>query len=63
MGIIGGELGGGLDGLYHVGQRVIVGAITPCGQCFYCLNDARSQCGGALGGWLFKRGMYKGYYR
>ena len=47
------ELGGGLDGLYHVGQRVIVGAITPCGQCFYCLNDARSQCGGPLGGWRF----------
>jgi threonine dehydrogenase-like Zn-dependent dehydrogenase len=32
---------------------VIVGAITPCGQCFYCLNDARSQCGGPLGGWRF----------
>jgi threonine dehydrogenase-like Zn-dependent dehydrogenase len=47
------ELGGGLEGLYHVGQRVIVGAITPCGQCFYCLNDARSQCGGPLGGWRF----------
>ena len=37
----------------HVGQRVIVGAITPCGQCFYCLNGAHSQCGGALGGWRF----------
>jgi threonine dehydrogenase-like Zn-dependent dehydrogenase len=47
------ELGGGLEGLYHVGQRVIVGAITPCGQCFYCLNEARSQCGGPLGGWRF----------
>ena len=47
------ELGGGLEGLYRVGQRVIVGAITPCGQCFYCLNDARSQCGGPLGGWRF----------
>ena len=47
------ELGDGLAGLYHVGQRVIVGAITPCGQCFYCLNDARSQCGGPLGGWRF----------
>jgi threonine dehydrogenase-like Zn-dependent dehydrogenase len=47
------ELGDGLEGLYHVGQRVIVGAITPCGQCFYCLNDARSQCGGPLGGWRF----------
>ena len=47
------ELGDGLEGLYHVGERVIVGAITPCGQCFYCLNDARSQCGGPLGGWRF----------
>jgi threonine dehydrogenase-like Zn-dependent dehydrogenase len=47
------ELGGGLDGLYHVGQRVIAGAITPCGQCFYCLNGVHSQCGGALGGWRF----------
>ena len=37
----------------HVGQRVIVGAITPCGQCFYCLNGTHSQCGGALGGWRF----------
>ena len=47
------ELGDGLDDEYRVGERVIVGAITPCGQCFYCLNDARSQCGGALGGWRF----------
>src|ERR671910_1396746 len=46
-------LGEGLDDEYAVGDRVIVGAITPCGQCFYCLNDARSQCGGALGGWRF----------
>ena len=47
------ELGPGLDNLYRVGQRVIVGAITPCGQCFYCLNGSSSQCGGALGGWKF----------
>jgi alcohol dehydrogenase len=47
------ELGEGLDDLYHVGQRVIAGAITPCGQCFYCLNGNHSQCGGALGGWRF----------
>ncbi len=47
------ELGGGLEGLYELGQRVIVGAITPCGQCFYCLNGSHSQCGGALGGWRF----------
>ena len=31
----------------------VVGAITPCGQCFYCLNAAHAQCGGALGGWRF----------
>jgi threonine dehydrogenase-like Zn-dependent dehydrogenase len=47
------ELGAGLEKEYAVGQRVIVGAITPCGQCFYCLNGAHSQCGGALGGWRF----------
>ena len=46
-------LGEGLEPEYHVGQRVIVGAITPCGQCFYCLNGAHSQCGGPLGGWRF----------
>jgi len=47
------ELGRGLEELYSVGQRVIVGAITPCGQCFYCLNGVHSQCGGGIGGWRF----------
>lgn len=47
------ELGAGLQDFYTVGQRVIAGAITPCGQCFYCLNGTHSQCGGALGGWRF----------
>jgi alcohol dehydrogenase len=47
------SLGEGLENEYAIGERVIVGAITPCGQCFYCLNDARAQCGGALGGWRF----------
>lgn len=47
------ELGAGLEPEYVVGQRVIVGAITPCGQCFYCLNGTHSQCGGAVGGWRF----------
>lgn len=47
------ELGEGLEPEYSVGQRVIVGAITPCGQCFYCLNGVHSQCHGALGGWRF----------
>ena len=47
------ELGDGLAPEYSVGQRVIVGAITPCGQCFYCLNGVHSQCQGPLGGWRF----------
>jgi alcohol dehydrogenase len=46
-------LGEGLEPEYHIGQRVVVGAITPCGQCFYCLNGTHSQCGGPLGGWRF----------
>src|SRR5437763_2228075 len=44
------ELGSGVTG-YEIGQRVLVGAITPCGQCEACLAGDRSQCGGALGGW------------
>ena len=44
------ELGAGVTG-YQVGQRVLVGAITPCGQCEPCLAGHTSQCGGPLGGW------------
>jgi alcohol dehydrogenase len=44
------ELGAGVTG-YSVGQRVLIGAITPCGQCEACLRGDRSQCGGPLGGW------------
>jgi alcohol dehydrogenase len=44
------ELGPGVTG-YELGQRVLVGAITPCGQCEPCLEGHASQCGGALGGW------------
>ena len=41
---------------YAIGQRVLVGAITPCGQCRACLSGHASQCGHggdceALGGW------------
>ncbi len=47
------ELGEGVTG-YTVGQRVIVGAITPCGQCNFCLDGHQPQCGGkAMGGWKF----------
>jgi len=51
-------LGAGVKG-YAVGDRVVVGAITPCGQCRACLSGSASQCdhGGdgseALGGWRF----------
>jgi alcohol dehydrogenase len=44
-------LGPGVTG-YRVGQRVIAGAITPCGQCSPCLDGQQAQCGGrAMGGW------------
>jgi len=46
------ELGVGVTG-YSVGDRVLVGAITPCGQCMYCLGGNWAQCGGAIGGWKF----------
>ena len=46
------ELGVGVVG-YKVGERVLVGAITPCGQCSYCLSGDWSQCGGPIGGWKF----------
>ena len=51
------ELGPGVTG-YKVGDRVLVGAITPCGQCLACLGGHHSQCGHgddveALGGWRF----------
>jgi len=51
------ELGPGVTG-YAIGDRVIVGAITPCGQCRACLSGQLSQCGHgagyeAIGGWRF----------
>src|SRR6202035_5851928 len=46
------ELGEGITG-YEVGDRVLVGAITPGGQCNSCLGGNWSQCGGPLGGWKF----------
>src|SRR5687768_2460877 len=33
------ELGPGVVG-YEVGERVLVGAITPCGQCRGCLSGS-----------------------
>src|SRR6478672_4450787 len=52
------ELGEGLSG-YKIGDRVLVGAITPCGQCRACLSGQWAQCGHgegyeAIGGWRFR---------
>jgi threonine dehydrogenase-like Zn-dependent dehydrogenase len=45
------ELGEAVEG-YEVGQRVVAGAITPCGQCHACLGGSLAQCRGkAMGGW------------
>src|ERR1044071_9830500 len=51
------QLGAGVTG-YQVGDRVLVGTITPCGQCHACLSGHHSQCGHGndcepLGGWRF----------
>src|SRR5881398_2143802 len=42
------ELGPGITGC-NVGDRVLVGAITPCGQCRACLSGQLSQCGHGAG--------------
>jgi alcohol dehydrogenase len=51
------ELGEAVTG-YQVGDRVLIGAITPCGQCRACLSGQSAQCGHgegyeAIGGWRF----------
>ena len=51
------EIGAGVTG-FQVGDRVLVGAITPCGQCHACLSGHQAQCGHgsgceAIGGWRF----------
>lgn len=51
------EIGEGITG-YEIGDRVLVGAITPCGQCRACLSAQWAQCGHgegveAIGGWRF----------
>ena len=46
------QIGPGVTG-YEIGDRVLVGAITPCGQCGFCLDGHLSQCGRPIGGWRF----------
>src|SRR3954447_21416402 len=42
---------------YEIGDRVLCGAITPCGSCFFCQNHVEAQCSGhddqweMIGGW------------
>lgn len=61
MGVIH-ELGEAVLG-YEVGERVAVGAITPCGACFYCQSGDFSQCAGyedqwgSIGGWRLGNSM------
>jgi alcohol dehydrogenase len=38
-------LGSAVEG-YEVGERVLVGAISPCGACFFCQNHVEAQCSG-----------------
>ena len=50
------QLGAAVQG-YTVGDRVLVGAITPCGTCFFCQTHTEAQCSGhrdeweMIGGW------------
>jgi len=50
------QVGDAVQG-YSVGERVLVGAITPCGSCFFCQSHSESQCSGhedqweMIGGW------------
>lgn len=56
------QLGEAVTG-YSVGDRVVIGAITPCGSCYFCLHGDHSQCAGyeeqwgLIGGWRFGNSM------
>jgi D-arabinose 1-dehydrogenase-like Zn-dependent alcohol dehydrogenase len=44
------QLGEAAQG-YEVGERGLVGAITPCGTCFSCQSHNESQCSGYKDDW------------
>ncbi len=57
---------------YEVGDRVVVGAITPCGACYFCQHSDFSQCAGyedqwgLIGGWRLGNstdGVQADYFR
>lgn len=65
------QLGEAVSG-YAVGDRVLVGAITPCGSCFFCQNHVEAQCSGheddwrMIGGWQLGNsidGVQADYFR
>jgi threonine dehydrogenase-like Zn-dependent dehydrogenase len=68
--IVGHEPAGVIDQLgeavrgFEVGDRVVVGAITPCGACYFCQHGDFSQCAGfedtwgMIGGWRLGNSMH-----
>ena len=65
------QLGEAVQG-YAVGDRVVVGAITPCGACYFCQHGDFSQCAGyedtwgIIGGWRLGNsadGVQADYFR
>jgi threonine dehydrogenase-like Zn-dependent dehydrogenase len=53
------------SGLFKIGQRVAVNAITPCYACDNCQRGYSSQCGEMLGGWKYanlKDGSFAEYF-
>jgi threonine dehydrogenase-like Zn-dependent dehydrogenase len=65
------ELGEAVQG-YAIGDRVVVGAITPCGACYFCQHGDFSQCAGyddtwgLIGGWRLGNsadGVQADYFR
>ena len=58
------EVGGAVEA-FKPGDRVVVGAITPCYKCQNCQRGFTSQCGEPLGGWKFaniKDGSFAEYF-
>lgn len=58
------KLGSSVKGVKE-GDRVAVGAITPCYKCENCLRGFTSQCQSLLGGWKFsntKDGVFAEYF-
>ncbi|PIE56516.1 MAG: alcohol dehydrogenase [Desulfobulbus propionicus] len=50
---------------FKPGDRVVVGAITPCYKCVNCVRGFTSQCTEALGGWKYaniKDGCFADYF-